>query len=81
MLYRLAQHRWAGRIAFDTFSVIEVDPSPFPFDLCAPPLERAYIEALEPPLNTLKAATTLRKMVMGDSSGLGADRRPQCALT
>lgn len=64
VLYRLAQHRWAGRIAFDSFSVIEVDPNPFPFDLCAPTIERAYIEALEPPLNTLKAATTLRTMVM-----------------
>lgn len=63
VLYRMVQHKWSRRIPFDTFSVIEIDPNPFEYGLCAPTLEKSYIEALEPPYNILRTGTGIRKMV------------------
>jgi hypothetical protein len=52
IITRMAQHRWAGRIPFVAFSVLDVYINDgFPWHEF---VESAYIFALDPPLNTLR---------------------------
>lgn len=60
VLYRVAQHVWSRRIKFDSFSVIEIDPEPHSFDLCAKVIEKSYIEALRPFRNILRTGGNMQ---------------------